>query len=245
MKQEKIINKSKTIKQDLFKNTFRARMPLTNDYVLHSVFGRDTEESKATLIEILNIAWWRKYDSMKKIIVVSIINGTLFSELKPCHNIFDVRERQTGLLLSDRLEFHFLELDKISGEKPVAQLTEIERLAAYLKYAGDEEHQDYVQEILSVEEDMAMTESAYRKLMKDEVEYERMEARMKYRLQYNTDMSLARKEGLELCCAEGETAATLKLAKALKSEGVSVAVISKTTGLAQRKSKSCNAISNI
>ena len=31
---------------DLFKNTFRASMPLTDDYVFHAVFGRDTEESR-------------------------------------------------------------------------------------------------------------------------------------------------------------------------------------------------------
>ena len=42
-------------KIDLFKNTFRASMPLTDDYVFHAVFGRDTEESRAALIEILNI----------------------------------------------------------------------------------------------------------------------------------------------------------------------------------------------
>ena len=40
-------------KIDLFKNTFRASMPLTDDYVFHAVFGRDTEESRAALIEIL------------------------------------------------------------------------------------------------------------------------------------------------------------------------------------------------
>ena len=38
-------------KIDLFKNTFRASMPLTDDYVFHAVFGRDTEESRAALIE--------------------------------------------------------------------------------------------------------------------------------------------------------------------------------------------------
>ena len=73
---------------------------------------------------------------MKKSIVVSIINGILFSEHDSCHSIFDVRERNTGLLLSDRLEFHFLELGKVDGQKPVEELTDVERLAAYLKYAN-------------------------------------------------------------------------------------------------------------
>ena len=286
-------------------------MALTIDYVFHAVFGRDTDESRAALMEILNIILERKddpikfitlknpidtaeredekdtimdiraetssgeeldiemqsgnlrvypdrvlfyggrlvnsslqqglrYDKMKKSIVVSIINGTLFSEPVCCHSIFDVRERKTGLLLSDRLEFHFLELGKVNGNKPVDELTEIEKLAAYLKYASDEERQDYVQEILD-SEGLAMTEDVYRKVTQDEIEYERMEARLKYQLQYNTDMSLARQEGLEQGRAEGEAAGRkemkLQLARTMKAEGESIEKISKYTGLAAEEIK--------
>ena len=286
-------------------------MALTIDYVFHAVFGRDTDESRAALMEILNIILERKddpikfitlknpidtaeredekdtimdiraetssgeeldiemqsgnlrvypdrvlfyggrlvnsslqqglrYDKMKKSIVVSIINGTLFSEPVCCHSIFDVRERKTGLLLSDRLEFHFLELGKVNGNKPVDELTEIEKLAAYLKYASDEERQDYVQEILD-SEGLAMTEDVYRKVTQDEIEYERMEARLKYQLQYNTDMSLARQEGLEQGRAEGEAAGRkemkLQLARTMKAEGESIEKISKYTGLTAEEIK--------
>ena len=299
--------------KDLFKNTYRSSMALTIDYVFHAVFGRDTDESRAALMEILNIILERKdgpiksiilknpidtaeredeketimdiraetssgeeldiemqsgnlrvypdrvlfyggrlvnsslqqgfkYDKMKKSTVVSIIHGILFAELDSCHSIFDVRERQTGLLLSDRLEFHFLELGKVDGQKPVEALTEAERLAAYLKYANDEEKQDYVQEII-YSEGLTMTENAYRKVTQDEIEYERMESRLKYQLQYNTDMSLARQEGLELGLeqgrtegeavgiAKGEAAATVKLARAMKAKGLETEAIAEITGL--------------
>ena len=291
--------------KDLFKNTHRSSMALTIDYVFHAVFGRDTDESRAALMEILNIILERKddpinsivlknpidtaeredeketimdiraetssgeeldiemqsgnlsiypdrvlfyggrlvnsslqqgfkYDKMKKSIVVSIINGILFAELDSCHSIFDVRERETGFLLSDRLEFHFLELGKVDGQKPVEALTEAERLAAYLKYANVEEKKDYVQEILD-SEGIAMTENVYRKVTQDEIEYEKMESRLKYQLQYNTDMSMARQEGLELGLeqgrTEGEAAATVKLARAMKADGESVDKIIKYTGL--------------
>ena len=261
-------------KLDLFRDTFRGKMPLTDDYVFHAVFGRDTAESKGALMEILNIILARKqdpiraiviknpietperemekgtvmdikaetdagellniemqansfgfyqsralfyggrlvnsslqggekYDKMRKSIVVSIIDGKLFPELELCHNIFAVREQNSGLLLSDRVEFHFLELEKIDVTKPVRSLTEVERLGAYLKYAGDEEYQDYVRQILS-EEDMDMTENTYRKVSQDELEYERREARLKYQLQYNTEISVAREQGLAQGRSEGE-----------------------------------------
>ena len=299
--------------KDLFKNTYRSSMALTIDYVFHAVFGRDTDESRAALMEILNIILERKddpiksivlknpidtaeredeketimdiraetssgeeldiemqsgnlrvypdrvlfyggrlvnsslqqgfkYDKMKKSIVVSIINGILFAELDSCHSIFDVRERQTGLLLSDRLEFHFLELGKVDGDKPVEKLTEAERLAAYLKYANDEDKQDYVQQII-YSEGLTMTENAYRKVTQDEIEYERMESRLKYQLQYNTDMSLARQEGLELGLergleqgrTEGEAVGRkemrLELARAMKDKGLETEAIAEITGL--------------
>ena len=145
-----------------------------------------------------------KYDKMRKSIVVSIIDGKLFPELELCHNIFAVREKNSGLLLSDRVEFHFLELEKIDVTKPVRSLTEVERLGAYLKYAGDEEYQDYVRQILS-EEDMDMTENTYRKVSQDELEYERREARLKYQLQYNTEISVAREQGLAQGFAKGRS----------------------------------------
>ena len=307
--------------KDLFKNTYRSSMALTIDYVFHAVFGRDTDESRAALMEILNIILERKddpiksiilknpidtaeredeketimdiraetssgeeldiemqsgnlsiypdrvlfyggrlvnsslqqgfkYDKMKKSIVVSIINGILFSEIDSCHSIFDVRERETSLPLSDRLEFHFLELGKVDGQKPVEELTDVERLAAYLKYANVEEKQEYVQEILD-SEGIAMTENAYRKVTQDEIEYERMESRLKYQLQYNTDMSLARQEGLELGLergleqgrtegeavgiAKGEAAGRqemkLELARAMKDKGLKTEAIAEITGL--------------
>ena len=309
--------------KDLFKNTYRSSMALTIDYVFHAVFGRDTDESRAALMEILNIILERKddpiksiilknpidtaeredeketimdiraetssgeeldiemqsgnlriypdrvlfyggrlvnsslqqgfkYDKMKKSIVVSIINGILFSEIDSCHSIFDVRERETSLPLSDRLEFHFLELGKVDGHKPVEELTDVERLAAYLKYANVEEKQEYVQEILD-SEGIAMTENAYRKVTQDEIEYERMESRLKYQLQYNTDMSLARQEGLELGLerglergleqgrTEGEAVGRqemkLELARAMKADGVDFKAISRITGMSNDEIK--------
>lgn len=180
----------------------------------------------------------RDYDMMKKSIVISIINGALFKGLTPCHNIFDVRERETGLLLSDRLEFHFLELGKVDAARPVEELTEIERLAVYLRYANVEDKRDYVQEIISGE-GFAMTENVYRKLTQDEIEYERMEARMKYQYQYNTDLSLARQEGLEQGRSEGEAAgraaAVLELARAMKSKGMDTDAIAEITGLSGKE----------
>ena len=157
-----------------------------------------------------------------------------------------MRELNSGLLLSDRVEFHFLELQKIDVTKPVRSLTEVERLGAYLKYANDEEYQDYVRQILS-EEDMDMTENTYRKVSQDELEYERREARLKYQLQYNTEISVAREQGLAQGLKKGEAAGLKKgeavglkkgeaqkqreIAKNLKALNLTKEQIAEATGL--------------
>ena len=56
-------------KLDLFRDTFRGKMPLTDDYVFHAVFGRDTVESKGALMEILNIILARKQDPIRAIVI--------------------------------------------------------------------------------------------------------------------------------------------------------------------------------
>ena len=98
-----------------------------------------------------------------------------------------------------------------------------------------------------------MTENAYRKVTQDEIEYERMESRLKYQLQYNTDMSLARQEGLELGLerglergleqgrTEGEAVGRqemkLELARAMKADGVDFKAISRITGMSNDEIK--------
>ena len=80
-----------------------------------------------------------------------------------------------------------------------------------------------------------MTENAYRKVTEDELEYERRESRFRYQLQRNTELSVARTEGLEQGRTEGlvEGAAQEKreIAKNFKHAGIPIAVIAENTGL--------------
>ncbi|MDY3239251.1 MAG: hypothetical protein SOW80_03910, partial [Anaerovoracaceae bacterium] len=88
------------------------------------------------------------------------------------------------------------ELGKVHADKSVSEMTRIEKLAVYFKYASDENKKDYVQEILA-EEDLAMSENAYRTLTQDEIEFERMETEIRTEFHRNTELAYARKEGRE------------------------------------------------
>ena len=96
-----------------------------------------------------------------------------------------------------------------------------------------------------------MTENAYRKVTEDEREYERREARFKYQLQRNTELYVARNEGLEQGRNEGEAIGLKKgrsegetiglkkgaaqekreIAKSMKEKKLDLSIIAEITGL--------------
>lgn len=175
------------------------------------------------------------YDMMKKSIVVSIIQNKLFPKEIGCHSIFDVREQKTGLLLCDRLAFHFLELGKVDPQKPVEEMTQIEKLAVYLRYANDENYKDSVQEICESEEDIIMAENLYRHATKEEREAAWAECRMMYQHDQASLREDGRKEGHRQGLAEGEAIGAAQkqreIAKNLKDLGMDTNEIIKATGL--------------
>ena len=50
-------------KLDLFRDTFRGKMPLTDDYVFHAVFGRDTAASPSKIRSRPRNGKWKKAQS--------------------------------------------------------------------------------------------------------------------------------------------------------------------------------------
>ena len=84
-----------------------------------------------------------------------------------------------------------------------------------------------------------MTENTYRKVSQDELEYERREARLKYQLQYNTEISVAREQGLAQGLKKGEADGLKKgvaqekreIAKNLRALNLTKEQIAEATGL--------------
>ena len=91
-------NHNASEKLDLFRDTFRGKMPLTDDYVFHAVFGRDTAESKGALMEILNIILARKQDPIRAIVIKNPIE--IPDREADKESVMDIRaETESGELL--------------------------------------------------------------------------------------------------------------------------------------------------
>lgn len=116
------------------------------------------------------------YDKMKKSIVISFVDKVLFPDIPGIHTKFLLKEENTGYPLTDRLSMHFIELGKVSADKPVEELEPLERLAAYMKYCGDPQMEDYVNQLLdSGEEAVQMSEHVYKKVTESDLAREMLD----------------------------------------------------------------------
>lgn len=66
----------------LYTDTYRARMPLYNDYVFHRIYGSDSDESRAALIGLLNIILDRGNDPIKQVVLKNPIGIGAFMKSK-------------------------------------------------------------------------------------------------------------------------------------------------------------------
>ena len=141
-------------------------------------------------------------------------------------------ETQNGLIL----EFHCIQLGFVDETKPVSELSPLELVAAYLKYAADEDKAGYTSELLEYGEGVIdMAENIFRDVTLDERAWVEKRSRELVEHTRATEICQAREEGLEQGRTEGEASGRaereIEMAKALKSKGVDIGIIAETSGL--------------
>ncbi len=180
------------------------------------------------------------YGTMKSSIVITIADGKPYNEVGKMHCIFDIKERETGVPMTDRLEFHCVQLGFVDDSKPVSELSPLELFAAYIKYAADEDKAAYSSELLEQgEEILDMAENIFREITLNERAWLEKRSRELAEHTRASELYHAREEGLEQGKAEGlaegeasgRAAERLAMAKAMKDDNKPVEEISKYTGL--------------
>ena len=180
------------------------------------------------------------YGKMEKSIVVTIADGRPYMAAEKLHCVFDIREREAGVPMTDRLEFHCIQLGFVDETKPVAELSPLELVAAYLKYAGNEDKAGYTSELLEYGEGLIdMAENIFRDVTLDERAWVEKRSRELAEHTRATEICQAREEGLEQGRTEGEASGRaereIEMAKALKSKGVDIGIIAETSGLTKEE----------
>lgn len=94
----------------------------------------------------------RNHDG-KHYIVITFVNGIVYPSTDELHLTFQLREKEMGFPLYERMVQHVIELEKVPLHKLVADMSKIEQMAAYLKYRGDASKEPLTQELLLCEND--------------------------------------------------------------------------------------------
>ena len=139
-----------------------------------------------------------KYEDLKPCIHVSILNFNLFSEDQECIREIAFCDLTTKQKYTDLMEIYVLELKKLPPEQKKEPL-----IVKWMRFLSAEKKEDFEK---MAEEDTYINEAyeVLQKLSADERKRLEYEARQKAILDYNSQMSSSREEGIRIGEKRGE-----------------------------------------
>lgn len=165
-----------------------------------------------------------KYQELKKCVTINILNYS-FLPNQEYHNVFHLREDRTGMMLTDDIEVHFLELPKLDDSIPLQG--GLENWLLFLK-GVDTTHW----EVLKMNEpglEKAMDTLQY---LSQNSEARRLyEARQKYLHDEASMLEGAKQAGLQA----GKQAGIKEVARNMLALNMDVVTIAKATGLTEQE----------
>ena len=169
------------------------------------------------------------YDTMKKGIVISFIKGNLFPGADYFHSVYSICDRVTGEQLSDLLEIHYIELDKIQWQgRRVEELSPLEQIGAYMVVTNSRDKTAEMMELLEAlvkegEGVISMTDKVLTKVSEDE--------RLRH-LRFSRQMWQMQEAMERRAVLEEERS---RIVRNLKNNGVPEAVIAKSLGITEEE----------
>jgi predicted transposase/invertase (TIGR01784 family) len=149
-----------------------------------------------------------------------LVNAPIFDDGVFVHN-FKHYDEEHGISLNGRSHIITIELSKLEqiARKPVAEMTKLERWAVFFRYSSDKDKRELVNEIIKVEEGIAMAGQVLLSISKDEIERARLTSEYKFAVDLQSKMVDAEREGIA------------RVARNLIGMGMSFDQITKATGL--------------
>ena len=109
------------------------------------------------------------YESLKKSIVVNILDFNIIDETDKYHSVFKIKEKDNNFDFLDDLEIHYVELQKFDDMKNIDNMDSLELWLTFIKDAGNEQKEDIVNKIRSKEEVIEMAGKILEELSADEI----------------------------------------------------------------------------
>lgn len=171
-------------------------------------------------------------DKLQKLIIVLFVAGrNLFKDADSYHNVHIIRDEESGEVPFDEVRVHFIEIDKVDSSKAVSDMTPLERVSLYFRYANDPDKEALLEQLIdSGDKAIVLAENIFKRLTADNWACKKMQIINKYK----ADLSDAKEEGIE----QGRAAEKKEMVKALKDKGVGVDIIAEVSGLSAKRIES-------
>ena len=151
----------------------------------------------------------RRYDRLARTYQVTFCNYTIFPGRDDYLNTFSIRHDKDNGLLSDAVHMMFIELSKLREirEKPVADMTDLEKWAVFFRYADIKRYRDKVNKVIRTKEAMQMAGDLLMSVSKDERERAVYRSRQMYQTDLQSNLHTAYDNGEKKGRAEGHESA--------------------------------------
>ena len=174
-----------------------------------------------------------KYENLKDVIMINILNFVLFKEIKDLHTVWKLREeKHPELGCLEGLEIHFIELEKFRNSNPDLH----QKINQWLALI-DTENEKWLE--VAMDENKKVKEAVEKvdDFMSEDEKRELVELREKWQLDYESSIAYATQKGLSEGRAEGRVEGELNtkilIAKKLLKKNSDLQEIIEITGLSK------------
>lgn len=169
------------------------------------------------------------YDKLARSYQVMFCGYTIFPQRQDFINAFSMRHDTDNGLLHDAVHAVFIELSKLNDvlKKPVEQMTDMERIAVFLRYAENQEYREIVNEVIETKEGLAVAGELLMSISKNEKELA---------IYRNRKIAQADQESNRVTLIHNaETAKALLIARNLLKMNIPIEQIIEATGLTREE----------
>lgn len=173
------------------------------------------------------------YTNAKRTIAINILDYEIFEE-GPYHEIATLRREYKNTVLTDRIEFHFIQIPKFLKEKNLKG-TKLEQWLNYISQKNEE----VVRMAIEKNEEIKKANDDYEYLTGEEAERRLAFLREKAIRDEINNLNGSRQEGIEIGMKKGQElgkkAEKIEIAKKMIKKGMDIKVISELTNLSEEE----------
>jgi predicted transposase/invertase (TIGR01784 family) len=147
--------------------------------------------------------------------------------------VFEYYDPKRQVSLNGRSRIITLELSKLEkvAEKPAEEMSAQEYWAVYFEYLTEKEKRRKINEIMKMEEGIAMAGEVLMTISKDEKERARLLSEYKYQVDTQSKVVHAKRMGIKEGLQKGRADEKLEIARNLVKMGLPIETITSATGL--------------